>query len=159
MQRIAGTFNCLACLTRDLEQDIFVADCVAPGITPTTIPISEEAVSMSEDYIRSAMSALAAMLLTVGISVAQTALPSTVPAYLDPSQPLTAPVDDLVSKMTLEEKASQLVNQARAIPRSLVPAYAWPSEALHGLAHSGTITVFPEPMGHAAPFDAPLIHS
>ena len=114
---------------------------------------------MSEDYIRSAMiRALAAMLLTVGISVAQTALPSTVPAYLDPSQPVSARVDDLVSKMTLEEKASQLVNQARAIPRLQVPAYDWWSEALHGVANAGTATVFPEPIGLAATFDAPLIH-
>ncbi len=114
---------------------------------------------MSEDYIRSAMiRALAAMLLTVGISVAQTALPSTVPAYLDPSQPVSVRVDDLVSKMTLEEKASQLVNQARAIPRLQVPAYDWWSEALHGVANAGTATVFPEPIGLAATFDAPLIH-
>src|SRR5712671_7349976 len=114
---------------------------------------------MSEDYIRSAMiRALAAMLLTVGISVAQTALPSTVPAYLDPSQPVSVRVDDLVSKMTLEEKASQLVNQARAIPRLQVPAYDWWSEALHGVANAGTATVFPEPIGLAATFDSPLIH-
>jgi beta-glucosidase len=60
--------------------------------------------------------------------------------------------------MTLEEKASQLVNQARAIPRLQVPAYDWWSEALHGVANAGTATVFPEPIGLAATFDAPLIH-
>jgi beta-glucosidase len=66
---------------------------------------------MSERHIRTAMiHALAAMLLTVVISVAQTAQPSSVPTYLDPSQPVSVRVDDLVSKMTLEEKASQLVN-------------------------------------------------
>ncbi|HVT99526.1 MAG TPA: glycoside hydrolase family 3 C-terminal domain-containing protein [Acidobacteriaceae bacterium] len=64
---------------------------------------------------------------------------------------------DLVSHMTLEEKASQLVNQARAIPRLNVPAYDWWSEALHGVAVNGT-TEFPEPMGLAATFDAPRIH-
>ena len=54
--------------------------------------------------------------------------------------------------MTLEEKASQLVNQARAIPRLKVPAYDWWSEALHGVAVDGT-TEFPEPIGLAATFD------
>ena len=78
--------------------------------------------------------------------------------YLDPSQPLDVRVDDLIKQMTLEEKASQLVNQARAIPRLQVPAYDWWSEALHGVANAGTATVFPEPIGLAATFDGPLIH-
>ena len=101
---------------------------------------------------------LSLLLLTVGSLVAQTAQPSAVPAYSDPSQPVDVRVDDLVSRMTLEEKASQLVNQARAIPRLQVPAYDWWSEALHGVAKAGTATVFPEPVGLAATFDAPLIH-
>ncbi len=64
---------------------------------------------------------------------------------------------DLVHRMTLEEKASQLVNQSRAIPRLGVTAYDWWSEALHGVAVNGT-TEFPEPVGLAATFDAPAIH-
>jgi len=92
-------------------------------------------------------------------SAAQTAAQSTGGVvYLDPSQPINVRVDDLVGKMTLEEKASQLVNQARAIPRLQVPAYDWWSEALHGVANAGTATVFPEPIGLAATFDDPLIH-
>jgi beta-glucosidase len=78
--------------------------------------------------------------------------------YLDPSQPINVRVDDLIGKMTLEEKAQQLVNQARAIPRLQVPAYDWWSEALHGVANAGTATVFPEPIGLAATFDDSLIH-
>ena len=70
-------------------------------------------------------------------SAAQTAPSSDNPAYLDSSKPLSVRVDDLVSRMTLEEKASQLVNQARAIPRLQVPAYDWWSEALHGVAQGG----------------------
>ena len=81
--------------------------------------------------------------------------PPHVPPYLDPSLPINARVDDLISRMTLEEKASQLVNQARAIPRLQVPAYDWWSEALHGVANAGTATVFPEPIGLAATFDLP----
>ena len=64
---------------------------------------------------------------------------------------------DLVHRMTLEEKASQLVNQARAIPRLGVPAYDWWSEALHGVIADG-VTEFPEPIGLAATFDTRLIH-
>ena len=78
--------------------------------------------------------------------------------YLDPSQPTNVRVDDLIQHMTLEEKASQLVNQARAIPRLQIPAYDWWSEALHGVANAGTATVFPEPIGLAATFDDSLIH-
>ncbi len=78
--------------------------------------------------------------------------------YLDPSQPIDARVNDLISHMTLEEKASQLVNQAHAIPRLQIPAYDWWSEALHGVANAGTATVFPEPIGLAATFDDHLIH-
>jgi len=93
--------------------------------------------------------------LIFGRSAAQTTGDAV---YLDPSQPLEVRVDDLIKQMTLEEKASQLVNQARAIPRLKVPAYDWWSEALHGVANAGTATVFPEPIGLAATFDDPLIH-
>jgi len=96
-----------------------------------------------------------AFILTSVPSVAQTAGGAV---YLDPSQPIDVRVDDLIRQMTLEEKVSQLVNQARAIPRLQVPAYDWWSEALHGVANAGTATVFPEPIGLAATFDDPLIH-
>jgi len=85
-------------------------------------------------------------------------MPSGSPVYLDPAQPIGVRVADLISRMTLEEKASQLVNQSRAIPRLQVPQYDWWSEALHGVANAGTATVFPEPIGLAATFDSPLIH-
>ena len=80
------------------------------------------------------------------------------PLYLDPSQPTDQRVEDLIKRMTLEQKAQQLVNQARAIPELQVPAYDWWSEALHGVANAGIATVFPEPVGLAATFDDPLIH-
>jgi len=51
--------------------------------------------------------------------------PSGSPVYLDPAQPIGVRVADLISRMTLEEKASQLVNQSRAIPRLQVPQYDW----------------------------------
>jgi beta-glucosidase len=77
--------------------------------------------------------------------------------YRNPKLPPEERAADLVDRMTLEEKASELVNQARAIPRLGVPAYDWWSEALHGVAVNGT-TEFPEPIGLAATFDVPGIH-
>ncbi len=77
--------------------------------------------------------------------------------YLDPAQPIERRVDDLVGRMTLEEKASQLVNRTRAIPRLGVPEYNLWSEGLHGVANNGIATVFPQAIGLAATFDAPLV--
>ena len=113
-------------------------------------------------------STIARFIFAVGISslvwvpFGVLAQDSTVPAkaippYLDTSLPLERRSDDLVSRMTLEEKASQVVNEAAAIPRLKIPAYSWSTEALHGVAYR-TATVFPEPIGLAATFDAPLIH-
>ena len=82
--------------------------------------------------------------------------PSNLP-YMNPKLASEERAADLVHRMTLEEKASQLVNQARAIPRLNVPAYDWWSEALHGVAVDGT-TEFPEPIGLAATFDTARIH-
>jgi beta-glucosidase len=78
--------------------------------------------------------------------------------WFNPDLPVAQRVDALVAQMTLTEKASQLVNQARAIPRLGIPAYDWWSEALHGVANNGYATVFPEPIGLAASFDPALIH-
>src|SRR5512146_2474796 len=79
------------------------------------------------------------------------------PTYLNPALPPRERAADLVHRMTLEEKASQLVNSARAIPRLGVPAYDWWSEALHGVMVDGT-TEFPEPIALGATFDVPGIH-
>jgi beta-glucosidase len=61
--------------------------------------------------------------------------------------------------MTLEEKVSQMQNDAAAIPRLNVPAYNWWSEGLHGIARSGYATVFPQAIGLAATWDVPLMHA
>ena len=63
---------------------------------------------------------------------------------------------ELVSRMTLEEKASQLKYDAPAIPRLGIPAYNWWNEVLHGVARAGTATVFPQAIGLAAMFDEDL---
>ena len=95
-------------------------------------------------------------LLCCGLCPAQ-AQDDQKPAYLDTSLAPEQRAADLVKRMTLDEKASQLVNQARAIPRLNVPAYDWWSESLHGVATNGT-TEFPEPIGLAATFDTDAIH-
>jgi beta-glucosidase len=88
---------------------------------------------------------------------AQTQSKSSTPAYLNPNLPPKVRAEDLVSHMTLKEKASQLVNGARAIPGLNIPGYNWWSEALHGVAVNGT-TEFPEPIGLGATFDPAAIH-
>ena len=66
---------------------------------------------------------------------------------------------ELVGRMTLEEKVSQMVHDAPAIPRLGVPAYNWWNEALHGVARAGTATVFPQAIGLAASFDRALVEA
>jgi beta-glucosidase len=65
--------------------------------------------------------------------------------------------DDLLSRLTLEEKASQLMNDSPAIDRLGVPAYNWWNECLHGVARAGRATVFPESIGMAATWDTNLL--
>lgn len=77
--------------------------------------------------------------------------------WLDTSRNFEARAADLVSRMTLEEKAAQMQNAAPAIERLGVPAYDWWNEALHGVARAGGATVFPQAIGMAATFDIPLM--
>jgi beta-glucosidase len=78
--------------------------------------------------------------------------------YKNPSLPVEKRVGDLVSRMTLEEKVSQMMNAAPAIERLGVPAYDWWNEALHGVARAGYATVFPQAIGLAATWDTKLMH-
>jgi beta-glucosidase len=84
-------------------------------------------------------------------------MPLAAQTYKDPSQPLDKRVDDLLSRMTLEEKASQLLSASPAIDRLGVPAYDWWNECLHGVARAGRATVFPETIGVAATWDTNLV--
>jgi len=99
---------------------------------------------------------------TAGLLAAWLALPLCAAAqdqqpWFNPDLPAESRVNALIARMTLTEKASQMVNQARAIPRLGIPAYNWWSEALHGVARNGYATVFPEPVGLAATFDTARI--
>jgi beta-glucosidase len=78
--------------------------------------------------------------------------------YMNPNLSPEQRAVDLVHRMTLVEKASQMQNNSAAVPRLNVPAYQWWSEALHGVINQG-VTEYPEPIGLAATFDAPGIHA
>lgn len=77
--------------------------------------------------------------------------------YLDPTRPIFERVEDLLSRLTLDEKIGQMRNPAKAIPRLNIPAYDFWSEALHGVARNGRATVFPQAIGMAATWDPALI--
>ena len=80
------------------------------------------------------------------------------PAFKNPNLPLRDRVDDLISRMTLEEKISQMVHDAPAIERLGIPKYNWWNECLHGVARAGRATVFPQAIGLAATWDTELIY-
>ena len=78
--------------------------------------------------------------------------------WKDAAQPTAARVDDLVHRLSLAEKVQQMRNAAPAIPRLGIPAYDYWNECLHGVARADTATVFPQAIGMAATWDAPLLH-
>ncbi len=71
--------------------------------------------------------------------------------------PIDNRVDALISELSLEEKVSQLMYEAPAIPRLGIPHYSWWNECLHGIARNGKATVFPQAIGMAATFDTDLM--
>ncbi|WP_109487836.1 glycoside hydrolase family 3 C-terminal domain-containing protein [Occallatibacter savannae] len=81
------------------------------------------------------------------------------PAYLDTKLSPQERAHDLVGRMSLEEKASQLEDWATAIPRLGVPEYQTWNEALHGVARAGYATVFPQAIGMAATWDKNMLHN
>lgn len=101
---------------------------------------------------------LSLFLLTVATIVPAGAQQDT--AHMPFMNPQLAPVEratDLVHRMTLAEKASEMQNNSAAVPRLNIPAYQWWSEALHGVINEG-VTEYPEPIGLAATFDPAGIH-
>lgn len=79
--------------------------------------------------------------------------------FWNPDLPMEKRLDDLISKLTLEEKVAQMINSAPAIPRLGIPAYDWWNEALHGIARSPyNTTSFPQAIGLAATWDREAVH-
>jgi len=96
---------------------------------------------------------LAGVLLQLAAAQDAASLP-----YMNPKLPTEQRAADLVHRMTLAEKASEMQNNSAAVPRLNIPAYQWWSEALHGVINEG-VTEYPEPIGLAATFDSPGIHT
>src|SRR5690349_473146 len=90
--------------------------------------------------------------------IANTASTQSTPPYKNPNLPLEQRVDDLLSRLTLEEKVAQMGNATPAIERLSVPAHDYWNEALHGVARSGVATVFPQAIGLAATWDTKLMY-
>src|SRR5215212_4507791 len=102
---------------------------------------------------------LSSLILSAVPARAQTrAAKDLAPDYLNTRLPVSRRVEDLVSRMTLEEKVAQMMNKAPAIERLGVRAYDWWNEALHGVAYAGNATVFPQAIGLGATWDEGLIH-
>jgi len=78
--------------------------------------------------------------------------------YQNPNLSSEERAKDLISRLTLEEKAILMCDISDAIPRLGIKKFNWWSEALHGLANNGNVTVFPEPVGMAASFDDALLY-
>lgn len=97
---------------------------------------------------------LTALMLVAAITVAAQAL---LP-YQDPSLPAETRADDLISRLTIEEKATLMIDDSKAIERLGIPQFQWWNEALHGIGRNGFTTVFPITMGMAASWDDALLY-
>jgi beta-glucosidase len=119
--------------------------------------------------VRSTPKVLVAMLLMCGAGLVVLASvrarslsgPATVsnglPAFRNPALPLQQRIDDLISRLTLQEKISLVQDTTPAIPRLGIAAYDYGDEALHGVVRPGTATVFPQAIGLAATWDPALV--
>jgi beta-glucosidase len=90
-------------------------------------------------------------------TTAQTDLNVATLPFMNPNLPLSVRVDDLVGRLTLEEKIQQMQHTAPSIERLGIPQYNWWNECLHGVARNGIATVFPQAIGMAATFNPSLI--
>lgn len=77
--------------------------------------------------------------------------------YQNPKLSVEQRVEDLLSRLTTEEKITLMMNDSRAVERLNIPAYNWWNEALHGCARAGLATVFPQAIGMAASFNPDLV--
>jgi beta-glucosidase len=101
--------------------------------------------------MKKALLIAAALYLTLCVSGQQ--LP-----YQNPGLSSEERSKDLISRLTLTEKAALMKDESDAIPRLAIKRFNWWSEALHGLANNDKVTVFPEPIGMAASFDDELVY-
>jgi beta-glucosidase len=98
-------------------------------------------------------------LVSFALALAPVALPAQQDPWLDTQLPAAERAHDLVGRMTLDEKVSQLEDWATAIPRLGIPDYQTWNEALHGVARAGYATVFPQAIGMGATWDPAIVHA
>lgn len=96
------------------------------------------------------------LVFIAGLFLASSCFAQNLP-FQDPSLSSEERARDLITRLTLTEKASLMQDQSPAIPRLGIKKFNWWSEALHGLANNSGVTVFPEPIGMAASFDDSLL--
>ena len=108
-------------------------------------------------YVASVIAVIAILASALIEADADTTSP-TLARFKDPSLSPEERARDLISNMTLEEKAAQLGHTAPAIARLGIPEYNWWNEGLHGVARADFATVFPQAIGMAASWDVPLMH-
>ncbi len=96
------------------------------------------------------------VIFALTFSTVNCAAQKSTPNFRDAKVSMEERINDLISKLTLEEKAGQMAHSSPAIERLGIPVYNWWNEALHGVARSGNATVFPQAIGLAATFDEDL---
>lgn len=89
--------------------------------------------------------------------MAPRAQPAASLPFRNPDLPIEQRVDDLVARLTLDEKVSLMIDRAQPVERLGIEAFPWWNEGLHGVARAGRATVFPQAIGLAATWDAPLL--
>jgi beta-glucosidase len=114
-------------------------------------------------FLKAAAAATGGLVLTScapsksPLPTSPTALTGT-PIYKEPELTLEERVDDLIGRMSLKEKVSQMGTESAAIEHLNIPQYNWWSEALHGVGRAGIATVFPQAIGLASTWNSDLIH-
>jgi len=102
---------------------------------------------MKKNHLRNLLS-----LFVLALFCHATAQEKVLP-YLNPSLSREKRVEDLLNRLTPEEKIGLMMNQSKEVSRLNIPKYDWWNEALHGVARSGTATVFPQAIAMAATFN------
>ena len=95
--------------------------------------------------------------IALALGVHGSMMAKTLP-YQNPELSAKERAKDLCSRLTWEEKAQLMLDESPAIPRLGIKKFFWWSEALHGVANMGNVTVFPEPVGMAASFNPDLLY-
>jgi len=102
-------------------------------------------------------SVLSALILFISLTLIFSCQKTYKFPFLNPELSFEQRANDLVGRMTLDEKISQMMNAAPAIPRLEIPEYNWWNECLHGVARAGIATVFPQAIGLGATWNQDLI--